>query len=171
MKLPLLTTFFLASALHAQTASFTPIGSACSAPGEPTPAIGAVGLPQIGTSFDVTYSGPNRAMSSAQQSVQPFLLTGFNLYPSPIVVPLALFFAQPPGCTVYVQTDFVLNTPLDASGRAFIPSVTLRVPNDPRLLGASWFHQWFALYTQCGFAGCNPMWVITSDAAIVSVGL
>lgn len=166
-----LTVVLCAAPLCAQTASFTPIGTPCTAPREPTPMIGARGLPRIGTSFDVTYTGPNRAAFSAQQSVQPFLITGLSFFPNPILVPTSTFFSQPAGCIVYVQPDIVMAMPLDTTGQSFEAAVTLAIPNNGALIGATWNHQWFAIFTQCGIAGCNPMWAITSDAAIVQVGI
>ena len=159
------------TAVRAQSASFSVIGTACSAPSEPTPAIAARGLPRIGTSFDVTYAGPNRTFSSAQQIVQPFLITGLALSNPALMVPVGLLPQQPAGCLVYVQPDLVLAMPIDASGASFVSSVTLSIPNQPALVGATWFHQWFAVMEQCGIAGCNMAWVITSDAAIVQAGV
>lgn len=154
----------------AQSASFSILGAPCSAPGEPTPAIGARGLPRLGTNFDVTYAGPNRTYNSAQQIVRPWLITGLSLLPSPVAIPTSFLPQQPGGCLVWPYPDLVLDMPIDASGGAFVSAVTLAVPNQPALAGATWFHQWFALFEQCGFAGCNLHWAIVSEAAIVVAG-
>ena len=46
------------TALHAQSASVTFYGTGCAYAGQNL-AIGVLGLPQIGTTFTITYSGPN----------------------------------------------------------------------------------------------------------------
>lgn len=157
-------------ALTAQGASFTVLGAPCSVPGEAIPAIGARGLPRIGASFDVTYSGPNRTFSSAQQIVRPWLITGLSLLPAPVAIPTAILPQQPANCLVWPNPDLVLEMPVDASGLAFQNAVTLVIPNQSALVGATWYHQWFALFEQCGFAGCNYGWAIVSEAAIVVAG-
>jgi len=169
LMLGLLAAAALPATATAQQASFNVFGTACTAPGEPTPQIGSRGLPQLGTSFDVTYSGPNRSATSAQQSVQPVLITGFATLPGPLRVPAWLFPAQPPGCFVYAQPD--LGTPMvPAAGGVFESSFSLAVPNNHALIGAMWFHQWIAIFEQCGIRGCDIQWVIASDAAVAIAG-
>lgn len=165
-----LATLFPVAMTSAQQASFTPFGVPCTFPGEPTPAIGSRGLPQLGTTFDVTYQGPNRNTSAAQQRIQPFLVTGLSAFPAPVPVPAGIFPQQQAGCFVFIFPDFVVPMPLARSGRTYESSVSLTIPNDVRLLGATWFHQWFALFVQCGIAGCDPFWAVTSDAARVVAG-
>ena len=158
------------SPVVAQAASFTVIGSPCTVTGEATPTIGVRGLPRVGTTFDVTYAGPNRTFDSAQTIVRPYLVTGFALVTPPFVIPTTLLRRQPAGCSLYVTPDIVLPMPMSPAGPIFGSSVSLTIPNDPQLIGARWFHQWFALFEQCGFAGCSPEWAATSDAGIVVVG-
>lgn len=165
-----LLVLFAVAAPRAQQATFTPFGTACTFPGEPTPAIGARGLPRIGTSFDITYQGPNRAPGGSQQSVQPFLVTGLQLFSAPVPVPTFLFPQQTAGCLVYVFPDIVLPMPIARGGMVFESSFTWAIPNDPALVGATWFHQWLAIFEQCGFAGCDYLWSVTSDAAHVVAG-
>lgn len=154
----------------AQQAAFAPFGVACSVPGAPTPAIGARGLPRLGTTFEVTFTGPNHNTSSAQQSAQPVLLTGLNAVPVPAAIPVGTFPQQPAGCWVFVFPDLAIPMPLARSGAAFESALALTVPNDPALIGATWFHQWVSIFRQCGFAGCSIFWAVTSDAAQVLVG-
>ena len=88
--------------------------------------------------------------------MRPWLITGLSLLPSPVAIPTNLLPQQPGGCLVWPYPDLVLDMPIDASGGAFVSAVTLAVPNQPALAGATWFHQWFALFEQCDFARCNP---------------
>jgi hypothetical protein len=160
----------LAVSVPAQQASFVPFGIACAAPGEATPAIGAQGLPQLGTSFEVTYTGPNRTPGPGQLVIQPILVTGLGVLPAPFAIPAGLFTLQPAGCFVFVQPDLSTETPVARGGIVYESSVTLQVPNAPPLIGASWFHQWVVLGRQCGIVGCTMAWVMTSDAAQATAG-
>src|SRR5690606_21124281 len=105
--------------LSAQAAAFRVFGQPCSAPNEPVPAIRSSGLPRIGTSFDVVWAGPNRNANTAQQTVQPWLVTGFAALPAPAVIPAWLLPQQPAGCQLLVRPDVVVPMPLDSTGQQF----------------------------------------------------
>ncbi len=49
-------------------------------------------------------------------------------------------------------------------------ALTIDVPADPSLAGATLYGQWFSMFQQCGFVGCDYQYVITSDAAQISLG-
>ena len=43
-------------------------------------------------------------------------------------------------------------------------------PNSSTLIGLRLYGQWFSTVEQCGFAGCNLIAVVTSDAAVMVIG-
>lgn len=157
----------LSSALAAQSAAFTPFGAGCTFQNQ-TLAIGNQGLPVLGTSFQITYSGPNFTFSSGQQIARPYLVLGFGTLVTPI--PVTLLPQQPAGCQGLITPDVLLETPVSASLPEYEDSVTIQVPNSPALAGFAFHAQWLALIQQCGFVGCGLSAIPTSDAATVLVG-
>lgn len=152
----------------AAQASFTTFGTGCTFDRQ-TLAIGNQGLPQIGTTMQITYAGPNATFSSAQQILQPVLALGFGLQNTPI--PQGLFPQQPPGCTGLIRPDALLPSPPDPILSQFLNQLPLAIPNDPTFIGISLNAQWVTLLTQCGFAGCFGFdAVLTSDGAILTIG-
>jgi hypothetical protein len=164
---PLILTF-LAAAVPAQQASVTPYGQGCVLNGQQL-ALQSRGLPRLGTTFTLVYSGPNFTFSSAQQRAQPWLLLGLQqlAIPVPPVLP-----QQPPGCFVYTTPDASVPMPPDPTGVArFVDAFDLAVPNSPNLLGALFFAQWLCVFEQCGFAGCGIAGAPTSDGARITIGM
>lgn len=162
-----LVVFSLCGASFAQTAAFVPFGLGCAFQGQ-TLSIGNQGLPRLGTTFQVTYAGPNFTFSSGQQIAHPILVLGLGQQLVPL--PTSLLPQQPPGCTAYITTDVFLPTVPDPTRAAFTSWVDIAVPNTPTLVGLVFNAQWMALVEQCGFAGCGFAAVPTSDAAVVVVG-
>ena len=150
--------------LAAQTASATPFGTGCAVLGQQL-AIGATGLPQLGTTFTIDYTGPN---VNTQVSTRPVLALGVQA----TAVPIPPFLPQQPAtCTQYVVPDVLLAMAAQPSG-GFVTQVALTVPNDPALLGYQFVGQWFAIVIQCGFV--PPCWfdaLPTSNALQLTVGL
>lgn len=163
------TTFLLllSGALAAQSAAFTPFGTGCAFQAQ-TLAIGNQGLPVIGTSFQITYAGPNFTFSSGQQIARPFLVLGFGTLTT--TIPVTLLPQQPAGCVGLITPDVLLDTPVNPTQPAYENFVTMQVPNSPTLAGFLFHAQWLALIQQCGFVGCGLAAVPTSDAASVLVG-
>lgn len=157
----------LATTAAAQSASFTTFGSGCTFQNQ-TLAIGAVGLPQLGTTFGVTYSGPSYVSSPGQQIAQPMLGLGFS--PTNVVLPANLLPQQVPNCTVWINPLLILPTQVDRNTGNWATPMPLPLPNQPALLGMSVLAQWVTLFSQCGFAGCNYAAILTSDAAIMTLG-
>src|SRR5262245_16295719 len=142
----------LVGAPLAAQASFLPFGTGCTFQGQ-TPAIGNQGLPQLGTTLQITYSGPNFTFSSGQQIAQPFLVLGLGQQNT--VIPGGLLPQQPPGCQGFITQDAVFPMGPDPNGRpSFANFLDLPVPNNPALIGFVFFAQWLTLVQQCGFAGC-----------------
>jgi hypothetical protein len=108
----ILSLLLLSGALAAQSAAFAPFGTGCAFQGQPL-AIGNQGLPVLGTSFQITYSGPNSTFSSAQQIAQPFLVLGLGTLVTPI--PVTLLPQQPAGCQGFITPDVLLGTPMNPS--------------------------------------------------------
>ena len=75
MRILLLATLLSTAVplLPAQAASVAFYGTGCAYAGQ-TLAIGVQGLPQIGTTFTLTYTGPN---FYSTLTIQPFLAIGF----------------------------------------------------------------------------------------------
>lgn len=163
----LLPVLLLGSAAFAQTAQFTTFGTGCTFQNQ-TLAIGNQGLPRIGTTFGITYSGPNFQFSSGQQIAQPMLGLGFT--PQSITLPANLLPQQVPNCMVLLSPDVLVPTVPDPSSSAWLVPVQVSVPNQPVLLGVTVLAQWVTLFQQCGFVGCNYAAVLTSDAAIMTLG-
>lgn len=162
-----IVTLLLTGALAAQSASFTPFGTGCAFQGQQL-TIGNQGLPVLGTSFQITYAGPNFTFSSGQQIAQPFLVLGLGSLVTPI--PTTLLPQQPAGCQGLITPDVLLGTPMNPSLPSFDDFVTIQVPNTPTLAGFQFLSQWLTLIQQCGFAGCGLAAIATSDAGLVIVG-
>lgn len=164
----LLALPFLLAIAPAQTAAFVPFGTGCTFDNQ-TLAIGNVGLPQIGASFRITYSGPNHTHDFRQQIAWPQLALGLQAQNFPI--PQNLLPQQPAGCTGELVPDAMLATLASSSGTTFDAFFDLAMPNDPGLLGVQFLAQWLTIHQQCGIVGCGIDAALTSDAAIVLVGL
>lgn len=168
MLLKFLTALFLGSAAFAQSAQFTTFGAGCTFQNQ-TLAIGNQGLPRLGTTFGVTYSGPNYQFTSGQQIAQPMLGLGF--LPTSVVLPANLLPQQVPNCTVLLTPVAMVPTLPDRVTNAYLVPLQLTLPNQPALLGVTVLAQWVTLFSQCGFAGCNYAAILTSDAAMMTLGL
>jgi hypothetical protein len=162
-----LALLLLSGALAAQSASFTPFGTGCAFQSQSL-TIGNQGLPVLGSSFQITYSGPNFTFSSGQQIARPYLVLGFGTQVTPL--PVTLLPQQPAGCTGFITPDVLLETPVHATLPEYENFVTIQVPNVASLVGYQFHAQWLALVQQCGFAGCGLSAIPTSDAATVLVG-
>lgn len=160
----LLAAFVSAALLPAQLATIQTFGSGCAFLGQNL-GIGAVGLPQLGTTFQITYAGPN---VNGQISTQPVL--GLGLATTNLPIPQFLL-QQPPNCTQWVEPDVLLVMPLTATG-TFEDQVAVPVPNNPTLIGFAFAAQWMAIVIQCGIIPpCGLDALPTSDALIATVGL
>jgi len=164
----LIVPFLLAASAVAQTPSFTPFGSGCTFANQ-TLAIGNQGLPRIGQTFSITYSGPNQTIGPNQQIAWPQLGLGFQTVTT--VLPTNLLPNQPAGCTGYIAPIAMLPTTPDPVLPVFVASIAIALPNDPGLVGVQFLAQWLTLHQQCGFAGCNLDAALTSDAAVALIGL
>ncbi len=161
--------FALAAILSAQQAAFVPFGQGCTFQSQ-TLAIGNQGLPRIGSSFQVMYTGPNHQFNSAQQIAWPQLFLGFGTLVTPL--PQGLLPQQPPGCQGLITPDLAIPSNIDQNGRPTYENfVRLAIPNNPNLLGYVLYGQWLLLHQQCGFAGCGLDALPTSDAAQIWIGL
>jgi hypothetical protein len=164
----LTTILLLAATAVAQTPSFTPFGTGCTFANQ-TLAIGNQGLPRIGQSFQITYSGPNQTFGGNQQIAWPQLALGFQQVTT--VLPTTLLWNQPAGCTGFIAPIAMQATSPDPVLPVFITTIPIAIPNDPGLVGVQFLAQWLTLHQQCGFAGCNLDAALTSDAAIALIGI
>lgn len=165
MRAPLII-LLLAAALPCQ-AAFTPFGQGCTFENQVL-TIGNNGLPQLGQSFFINYSGPNYTYNSAQQIAQPHLALGLQALTT--VIPAGLLFYQPAGCTGYLAPIAVTPMPPHATLPQHENSFAMAIPNAPGLIGVQFLAQWLTLHTQCGFAGCGYSAAVTSNAATVTIG-
>jgi hypothetical protein len=165
----ILTTLTLLVGLaSAQTATFTTFGTGCTMQGQ-TLAIGNIGLPQLGQICTITYTGPNTNGGLATQVVaQPSLGLGFGLLNTPIPQILP---QQPAGCQGYINPLVLIPMGPRIGIPIFQDTYDLLIPNNPSLLGLPVQAQWLNMFQQCGFAGCNLVALLTSDAATLTIGL
>jgi hypothetical protein len=169
MRRTLAALFFAATTALAQSATFVPFGTGCTLANQ-TLAIGNQGLPQLGTTFQITYSGPNFTFNSGQQIAHPFLLLGLATTFFPI--PVTILPQQPAGCDILVDPVVILPTPIDINGRPqFDPFLDVAIPSDPSFVGVALQAQWLTVFEQCGFAGCDWAAIPTSNAATATIGL
>ncbi|MCA8965570.1 MAG: hypothetical protein H6838_08020 [Planctomycetes bacterium] len=168
----LFTTLFLSAATTtaalAQNASFTPFGAGCTFDNQ-TLAIGNQGLPQLGTTCTITYSGPNHTHNFAQQIAWPQIGLGFNQSVFPI--PQSILPQQPAGCMGLISADVMIPMPVDPVLPQYQDHYDFVIPNATWLIGVNVYAQWLMLHTQCGFVGCNYDAIATSDAALMTIGL
>ncbi|MGK0263393.1 MAG: hypothetical protein ACI8UD_002044 [Planctomycetota bacterium] len=162
----LFATLLLAAAIPCQ-ASVSTFGTACSLQNQ-TPSIGHTGTPRIGQTISITYQGPNYSSSSAQQIAQPFLALGTQALG--FSIPMAGLIYQPSDCTAYVAPMVLVPMLQDPNLPQYESSFALAIPNDTALVGYQFFAQWLLVHTQCGFTGCGLSGLITSDAAVVTIG-
>jgi hypothetical protein len=154
----------LTTQLLAQTATIQNFGNGCTFL-NPL-AISATGLPQLGTTFDIHYSGPNL---NNQISTQPVLVLGLASNNQPI--PQSILAQQPFGCSEHVVPEVFLVMPPTSLG-TFVDQVTVAVPNNPNLIGFAFVAQWLAIVIQCGIIPpCTLDALPTSDALLITCGL
>lgn len=155
----------LLAPLAAQAATVTNFGTGCGFVGQ-TLAIGATGLPQLGSTVTITYTGPNL---NNQLSTQPLLALGLQTTNVPI--PATILPQQPTGCTQYVVPDVLLAMGVTPAG-GFVTQSPIAVPNNAALIGFQFAAQWAVFAVQCGII--PPCWfsaLPTSDALLLTVGL
>ncbi len=159
--------FLIATFSSAQTADITVAGAGCMLEGK-APAMGYKGLPQLGATFSLNYTGPNHQVNHTQSSVQPILNIGFTAVGLPIP---AFLPAQPIGCVMYVAPTISIPMAKEPNGRpSYVSSQAVPVPNNTALLGGQFFAQWLAVKNQCGIAGCGLHAIATSDFATITIG-
>jgi hypothetical protein len=166
MRILLLATLMSIAvpAARAQSASVSFYGTGCAYAGQ-TLAIGVQGLPQIGTTFTITYTGPN---FYSTLTIQPHLAIGFA--PDATVIPASILPLQPTGCTVWV-VPAVIGAMMPTPTGPFATSVDVALPNSPGLIGITAYAQWFATVVQCGFVPpCTFDALPTSNGALLVIG-
>ncbi|MBK8979071.1 MAG: hypothetical protein IPM29_24510 [Planctomycetes bacterium] len=129
--------------------------------------IGHRSLPRLGANFDITYSGPHAIEPGLGLTEQPLLVIGATRIDLPIP---PLLVTQPPRCTLYPSPDVVVPTGPDPSGRAFVTTVSIPIPNVASMSGSVVYLQWATTRIQYMFVGCGPLWVVFSDAGRAVIG-
>lgn len=161
----ILLPLLLLAPLTAQAAAVTPFGAGCTFANQ-TLAIGTSALPQLGSTFAITYTGPNQ---NQQLTVQPALALGFTATSLPI--PATLLPQQPANCTQWIDAAVIQFMPPSGTG-PFVDQVAVTVPNTPGLIGFQFTAQWLAVAVQCSFVPpCFLAAIPTSDALLLTVGL
>ena len=117
-----------------------------------TPAIGNVGLPILGGSYDVT-------LADAIPTTFAVMVTGssdtiHNGVPLPTPLPGA------PGCNILAAPAILTTHITDASGTT---SGTINIPASPVYIGANLYHQWAVL------DGANALGIVVSNAGRATV--
>ena len=149
----LLTVLALALPAGAQQASYTLFGEGCVSA---SATLGATGVPQLGSSFTVHYSGPNfvGVKGLFENGAHPWLLTGFSnttwgAIPLPLLLPRTPLGVR---CELLVSPDLVL--PMPRLGSRYQDSLTFPVPNEPSLIGLVFHQQWLVYhFTRLGAGG------------------
>ncbi|MEO6593905.1 MAG: hypothetical protein ABIP94_04040 [Planctomycetota bacterium] len=163
--LPFVVAVVPAPVVVAQNASVALFGTGCTFNSQPL-AISVQGLPQLGTTFTINYSGPNL---NNQLMIRPALALG--LASTNIPIPMSILPTQPSGCTQWIVPELISLMPTTPSG-SFVTQVSVTIPNDPSLTGFVLTAQWLAIAVQCGII--PPCWLTalpTSNAALLTVGI
>ena len=153
--------------------SVTIFGAGCpllTTPPSQAPSIGSTGMPRIGQTFSLDYSGPNYhfTWNYVLQTAQPMLALGTQVIATPLP-PLNLIY-QPSTCNAYVVPVSVTPMPPHATLLQFETSFAIAIPNTPSLVGFQFIAQWLLVHSRCLWWNCVLEGLITSDAAIVTVG-
>jgi hypothetical protein len=139
----LLAVALLAAAASAQSAAYTHFGTDCASPNWTPVWFQAIGLPRPGTTFHVETEASSANPGSATTT---FLCTGVSRtsYGS-MQLPFDVTALNTGGITfcglLYVSCDAVYWLPRVVSTRPVLLQVPFPVPNDPRLLGATFYQQ------------------------------
>ena len=169
-RLSLVTPLLLAFALAAQTATFTHFGNACGATLAGNP-------PRVGMPFTLTYGGPNSYLQVHLliDQARPLLVLGtsdrqYGGVPLPWAIPPALA-GNRNGCQLLVSPDLVHPMPfaMPLPPTRFVDTLTIPVPMDTSLLGATLFVQWLTFHRK-GVVPPYSEWLSTSDAAKAVIG-
>lgn len=158
------------SAVAAQQASFSTFGQGCGVHGEPPQrgAIWGTGLPRLGSTVTVGYTGPTFA---AHVFSHPILITGLSrtsMYG--VALPYHLDWWRfswigGPDCYLYCSSDVFL----PPSGQGPSPGrVTMTIPNDPSMLGRPVYQQWYVEYA---VPRHTLYFAITTDCAVWTIGI
>lgn len=119
-----------------------------------TPAMGANGLPQLGTSYSPT-------VTDALPTTFGVLVSGLSDQVSQ-GLPLPLPLPGAPGCELLVAADVLEVAITDANGDASSP---IAVPNQQNLLGLELFHQW-AIWDPT----VNNLNIVMSNGGVAKIG-
>lgn len=135
-------------------ASYTHLGNGC-AGSLPASRLAPQGLPQLGTTFQVT-------LNNLPTNVA-FLFTGFSAAMSAFgPLPLAAGVLGMPGCTAYNSDEFVQF--VTGSNHTF--NYLLPIPNDVALVGLAFYHQALVIDPQAG----NALGAVLSESCAGVVG-
>ena len=121
-----------------------------------------------GQSISITYQGPNYSSSASQQLAQPFLALGTQAVG--FTIPMTGLIYQPSNCIAYVAPLILAPMLQDPNLPQYANSFAIAIPNNTALVGYQFYAQWLLAHTQCGFTGCDLSGLITSDAAVVTIG-
>jgi len=107
-------------------------------PGGPmqAPVLGNSGLPQIGTKMSVT-------LDKARAATGTVLTLGLsNTTWLGLALPFDLTFLGGPGCSLLNSIMLVMPATTSGTGQASMP---LAIPNDPMLMGGTFYNQWIVV--------------------------
>lgn len=141
-------TLLLAAAIPAQTASFSTFGQTCRNDLQMV----AVNLPRLGQAFTLRYTGPYDPSFVGSRSFryQPFLVLGGSdtVYGGrSLPFPLPASLTGGANCQVLVSLDVTIPLPVIRNQPPALRTLSLQVPNNPQLIGSTFYVQWF-VFTQ-----------------------
>ena len=124
--------------------SYVTYGQGCWSLGEPGARVtlSASGSTRIGGTLTVSFTNPT--WQSRNWIVVPTLVTGMSDRTwAGLTLPFGIFHVPvvAPDCMLYCSVDVVV--PVGSSRNNRSGSVTLQIPNDPRLIGLRLYQQWF----------------------------
>ncbi|MCK5944762.1 MAG: hypothetical protein KAI24_22425, partial [Planctomycetes bacterium] len=124
----------------------------CSGGATLVPRLGNVGVPSLGSSYDVT-------LSDALPNTFAIMVSGlsdqlYNGLPLPLTLPGA------PGCDVYAAPEVLDLYITDGAGTA---SATFAIPSSPANIGVSLYHQWAVV------DNVNALGIVMSEAGRATI--
>lgn len=131
-------------------------GTGCAGATRRTPVLGFFGVPTIGQNMVLMLrNGLGGGNAFVSVGISDTLMNGVPL-------PIDLGPAGAPGCRVLASMEMVVGVPIDPTGES---NLTLPIPAQPALVGASFFDQWFVLDP-----GANALQLVLSNGGKGIIG-
>ena len=151
----------------AQAASVQVVGPTCAG----SPGMSVTGVPRLGQSCTLVYSGPNLCCTSpALHYSIPHLILAAS--PTTVTMPGFVGTSQPSNCPVLAFPGLLVSMPY-VGGTSLGSTYVVNVPNNAALIGATLYAQWVVQNGGCNSSNsncANTSWV-PSAVAWLQAGL